>query len=90
MCFYPHITIKTSKEIFTGQLFSYSYSENSKVSAYNYLFSLLPPLSSELPFCKLFGTGYSPDHGQGDQGPLRLSAQLIAVPGEFKERRMEI
>ena len=25
MCFYPHITIKTSKEIFTGQLFSYSY-----------------------------------------------------------------
>ena len=26
MYFYPHFTIKTSKEIFTGQLFSYSFS----------------------------------------------------------------
>ena len=30
MCFYPHFTIKTSKEILTGQLFSYSYHCNDR------------------------------------------------------------
>ena len=41
-----------------------------------------------LPFCKLFGTGGCPDHGpgpgQGDHGPLRLTAQLIAAPREYQ------